>query len=166
MTARRRPSVLSACAAALLGLAACTDPSAPRQEIRETWPDGNPRVVMGLRGDTVFERLEYHATGQLKTRGQLWDGARHGVWNSYYDTGMPWSQVGYDRGQEHGTYRTYHPNGETAIEGAFEHGTRVGTWSFFSPEGALIRNEAIDEAVNEAANGAVNGASPAPSTSP
>ena len=166
MTACRRPIVLTAFAAALLGLAACDDPSAPRQEIRETWPDGNPRVVFGLRGDSVFERLEYHATGQLKSRGQLWDGARHGVWNSYYDTGMPWSQVGYDRGEEHGTYSTYHPNGETAIEGAFEHGTRVGTWSFFSPEGALIQNEATNETTNETVNGAVNDASPAPSTSP
>jgi len=156
MNARLYPTMLAgltAFAAALFGLAACTDPLAPRQEVQTTWPDGNPRIVLGLRADTVFERLEYHETGQLKSRGQLLDGARHGVWNSYYDTGMPWSQVGYDRGEEHGTYRTYHDNGEPAIEGAFDHGTRVGTWSFYSPEGELIRNEKV------------NGASPDPSTS-
>jgi hypothetical protein len=146
MTARRRPTVLTACAAAVLGLAACTDPLAPRQEVQTTWPEGNPRIVLGLRADTVFERLEYHETGQLKSRGQLLDGARNGVWNSYYESGMPWSQVSYDRGEEHGSYRTYHDNGEPAIEGAFDRGTRVGTWSFFSPEGELIRNEEVSNA--------------------
>ena len=72
------------------------------------------------------------------SRGQLLNGQRHGVWNSYYDSGMPWSQVSYDAGTEHGTYRTYHPNGEPAIEGAYDQGTRIGTWSFYSSEGELI----------------------------
>ena len=130
--------------------ASCTtsDPNAPRQEVQTTWPDGDPRVVLGFRGDTVYERLEYHETGQLKSRGQLLNGERHGIWNSYYDTGMPWSQVSYDRGEEHGSYRTYHPNGEPAIEGAFERGTRVGTWSFFGEDGELILAEEIRDAAS------------------
>ena len=102
-------------------LSATSDPNAPRQEVQSTWPDGDPRVVLGFRGDTVHEQLEYHETGQLKSRGQLLNGQRHGVWNSYYDSGMPWSQVSYDAGTKHGTYRTYHPNGEPAIEGAYDH---------------------------------------------
>ena len=77
----------------VLASCATSDPNAPRQEVQTTWPDGDPRVVLGFRGDTVFERLEYHETGQLKSRGQLLNGTRHGIWNSYYDTGMPWSQV-------------------------------------------------------------------------
>ena len=141
MTARLRPTVLIACAASLLGLATCTDPLAPRQEVQTTWPDGRPKIVLGLRSDTVYERLEYHQTGQLKSRGQLWNGTRHGIWNSYYDTGMPWSQVSYNRGEEHGSYRTYHPNGEPAIEGAFDHGTRIGTWSFYNPEGEQLTTQ-------------------------
>lgn len=144
MTARLRPTVLTVCSAALLGLAACTDPLAPRQEVQTTWPDGNPRVVLGFRGDTVHERLEYHETGQLMSRGQLLNGQRHGVWNSYYDSGMPWSQVNYDAGTEHGTYRTYHPNGEPAIEGAYHQGTRIGTWSFYSSEGELIQRGNVE----------------------
>ena len=144
MTARLYPTVLAgltAFAALLLGLASCTDPLAPRQEVQTTWPDGNPRIVLGLRADTVFERLEYHETGQLKSRGQLLDGARHGVWNSYYESGMPWSQVSYEEGTEHGTYRTYHDNGEPAIEGAFDHGTQIGTWSFYGEDGRVVKRE-------------------------
>ena len=113
-----------------LGMMACAKP--------RTWPDGNPRIVLGLRADTVFERLEYHETGQLRSRGQLLNGTRHGVWNSYYDTGMPWSQVSYNAGLEDGSYRTYHPNGEPAIEGAYLQGERSGTWRFYSPEGTLL----------------------------
>ena len=143
MTARLTSIFL---ALGVLASCATSDPNAPRQEVQTTWPDGDPRVVLGFRGDTVFERLEYHETGQLKSRGQLLEGTRHGIWNSYYDTGMPWSQVSYDRGEEHGSYLTYHDNGEPAIEGAFDRGTRVGTWSFFSPEGELIRNEEVSNA--------------------
>ena len=121
-------------------LRACTsrDPNAPRQEVQSTWPNGGPKVILGFRADTVYERLEYHETGQLKTRGQLSGGERHGVWNSYYDTGMPWSQVSYNAGLEEGDYRTYHPNGEPAIEGAYLQGERSGTWRFYSPEGKLL----------------------------
>ena len=131
---------------ASLVLSACTspDPNAPRHEIQSTWPNGDPKVVLGFRADTVYERLEYHETGQLKSRGQLLKGARHRVWNSYYDTGMPWSQVNYNAGIEEGSYRTYHPNGEPAIEGAYLQGDRFGTWRFYSPEGELIRVVAVE----------------------
>lgn len=123
-----------------LVLSACTlrDPNAPRQEVQSTWPNGDPKLVLGFRADTVYERLEYHETGQLKSRGQLLRGERHGVWNSYYDTGMPWSQVNCDAGVEDGSYRTYHPNGEPAIEGTYSGGQRTGTWRFYSPEGTLL----------------------------
>jgi hypothetical protein len=136
-------AVLGSLFTALVLCTACgpSNPGAPRQEVQSTWPDGRPKIVLGLRADTVYERLEYHQTGQLKSRGQLVNGARHGIWNSYYDTGMPWSQVTYDRGEEHGPYRTYHPNGEPAIEGAFDHGTRIGTWSFFGEEGQRLKDE-------------------------
>ena len=87
-------------------------------------------MVFGFRGDTVHERLEYHETGQLLSRGQLLKGERHGVWNSYYD-----------RGEEHGPYRTYHDNGEPAIEGIFDEGTRIGTWSFYGEDGNMIKRE-------------------------
>jgi hypothetical protein len=134
-------AVLGSLLTALVLVAGCSpNPGASRQEVQSTWPDGRPKIVLGLRADTVYERLEYHQTGQLKSRGQLVNGARHGIWNSYYDTGMPWSQVTYDRGEEHGPYRTYHPNGEPAIEGAFDHGTRIGTWSFFGEEGQRLKD--------------------------
>ena len=125
---------------------ACTsrDSNAPRHEIQSTWPNGDPKVVLGFRADTVHERLEYHETGQLKSRGQLLKGERHGVWNSYHDTGMPWSQVNYNAGIEEGSYRTYHPNGEPAIEGAYLQGDRFGTWRFYSSEGELIRVVAVE----------------------
>jgi len=130
---------------ALAGLASCatSDPNAPRQEIQSTWPDGDPRVVLGFRGDTLHERLEYHETGQLLSRGQLLKGERHGVCNSYYESGMPWSQVSYDRGEQHGTYRTYHDNGEPAMEGSFDHGTRTGTWSFYGKDGSVVKRETL-----------------------
>lgn len=77
----------------------------------------------------------------MMSRGQLLKGERHGVWNSYYENGMPWSQVNYDRGEEHGSYRTYHDNDEPAIEGIFDEGTRIGTWSFYGEDGNMIKRE-------------------------
>ena len=136
-----RLTIISLALGGLVSSCAIPDPSAPRQEVQSTWPNGNPRVVLAFRGDSVHERLEYHETGQLLSRGQLLKGERHGVWNSYYENGMPWSQVNYDAGTEHSTYRTYHPNGEPAIEGAYDQGTRIGTWSFYGEDGNMIKRE-------------------------
>jgi antitoxin component YwqK of YwqJK toxin-antitoxin module len=61
------------------------------------------------------------------------------VWNSYFDSGMPWSQAGYKRGVPHGDYVTYHPNGETAIEGTLEDGVKVGMWRFYDEQGVQLR---------------------------
>ena len=65
------------------------------------------------------------------------------MWNSYYESGMPWSQVSYDRGEEHGAYRTYHDNGEPAMEGTFDHGSRTGTWSFYGKDGSVVKRETL-----------------------
>ena len=125
----------------VLGLAiGCRpDPDTPTRTTTESWPDGRDKSVEVTRADTLVERLGYHENGQLSVRGGFADGKRHGVWNSYFDSGMPWSQAGYKYGVPHGEYITYHPNGETAIEGVFEDGVRAGLWRFYDEHGVQIR---------------------------
>ena len=59
----------------------------PSLGIVEWYPDNNPKVILQMRGDSVLERIEYYASGQVQSRGQLLEDARHGIWNSYYSQG-------------------------------------------------------------------------------
>ena len=115
------------------------DPDATTRTATKLWPDGSDKSVDITRADTLVERLEYHENGQLSVRGPFVGGKRHGVWNSYFDSGMPWSQAGYKRDVPHGDYITYHPNGETAIEGTFEDGVKAGLWRFYDDQGVQLR---------------------------
>ncbi len=115
------------------------DPDALTRTATASWPDGSDKTVNVARFDTLVERLEYHENGQLSVRGGFSGGKRHGMWNSYFDSGMPWSQAGYKRGVPHGEYTTYHPNGETAIEGSFEDGVKAGLWRFYDEQGIQLR---------------------------
>ena len=115
------------------------DPDALTRTATASWPDGSDKTVNVARFDTLVERLEYHENRQLSVRGGFSGGKRHGMWNSYFDSGMPWSQAGYKRGVPHGEYTTYHPNGETAIEGSFEDGVKAGLWRFYDEQGIQLR---------------------------
>ena len=115
------------------------DPDALTRTATASWPDGSDKIVNVARFDTLVERLEYHENGQLSIRGGFAGGKRHGMWNSYFNSGMPWSQAGYNRGVPHGEYTTYHPNGEIAIEGSYEDGVKAGLWRFYDERGVQIR---------------------------
>ena len=132
--------------ALLLTLALCACSDREPKEIVSTWPtDGAPKEVqLELDEGRGTEVQQFHENGRIHTRGVLLEGVRHGVWNTYREDGLPWSQVTYKNGVKEGLFRTWHVGGIPHIEGQHKDGVPAGKWRFYSTEGDLVETEDFD----------------------
>lgn len=109
------------------------------------WPDGTTRrKVEVVKGDTVSISL-FDSDGNLKKYGEWKDSKQHGVSESFYPNGLPWSKHTYDSGIQVGPYQTWYPNGNPFIIGQYDNqGKPDGTWQFFDESGTLIQEQPGD----------------------
>lgn len=88
------------------------------------------------------QHLEYHPNGALKIEGKLNDsGRRQGLWLSYYDNGIKWSESYYSNGDRDGHSITFFPNGAIRYVGEYKNDEKVGNWKFYDEEGNLVKEE-------------------------
>ena len=88
------------------------------------------------------ETVEYHPNGAVKMRGKLNDnGMRHGLWISFYDNGIKWSEAYYIDGVLDGHSITFFPNGKVRYIGEYKNGDKTGTWKFYDEAGELVKEE-------------------------
>jgi antitoxin component YwqK of YwqJK toxin-antitoxin module len=125
---------------------ACTAPE--KGEVISTWPSsGHPKEVHTVLGEGAGTEVQIlHENGSIHMRGTLLEGKRNGVWNTYREDGMPWSQVQYDSGTKEGLFRTWHVEGVPHIEGQHLGGEPSGTWRFYGTDGQLVHTEDYDTA--------------------
>ena len=60
-----------------------------------------------------------YATGAMKARGFLLDGAMHGVWEFFRKDGTLMRTGHFDRGRQVGTWRTFERSGRLVKETTF-----------------------------------------------
>lgn len=85
---------------------------------------------------------EYYETGELKIEGDYDDNeARHGLWVSYYESGIKWSESYYVHGIKSGHSITFFPNGKVRYVGEYADDKQIGQWSFYDEEGNLVKEE-------------------------
>lgn len=112
-------------------------------EIKETYADGKPKVVMEYtaneHGEKKLHKETHYFPGEKKYIEGEYDDAseRHGVWTSWYENGQKNSQVKYSDGKEDGDYDVWHPNGKHYIKGHYKMGDRVGVWTFYDTLGQV-----------------------------
>jgi len=82
--------------------------------------------------------------GNLRMRGELRGGKRHGPWTSYFPNGIIRSRATYVDGVEQGPTEVYHENGMTYYTGQYHNGTTVGEWIFYDPQGVELERVAYD----------------------
>jgi antitoxin component YwqK of YwqJK toxin-antitoxin module len=103
--------------------------------VEDTTPDPN------APGD--FE--EYYPNGALKIKGKNnAEGNREGLWISYYDNGIKWSESYYDNGIKNGHSLTFFPNGGIRYVGEYENDVKIGTWKFYDEAGELLNEEVFE----------------------
>lgn len=127
----------------LAGLLAFSQLSCAPREARETivskYENGQPRVVQqtGTKSSEIIE-LHYYASGKVHMQGPIVDGQRHGLWKSWYEDGILWSEGSFEQGLRHGKGVVYHPGGLKHIEGEYENGKKTGIWQAWDETGILV----------------------------
>ncbi len=109
----------------------------------DTVPDDKPYVPPDVieivpGGD----HKEYHPNGALKIEGQYdMNSVRRGLWISYYENGLKWSESYYVNGIQDGHSLTFYPNGKIRYVGEYRQGERIGEWRFYDDAGNLTQTE-------------------------
>lgn len=85
---------------------------------------------------------EFYETGELKIEGNFDEEEnRHGLWVSYYETGLKWSESYYVHGVKNGHSVTFFPNGKIRYVGEYKEDEKVGRWTFYDEEGNVVQEE-------------------------
>lgn len=79
--------------------------------------------------------------GQTKMKGEVLQGKRHGLWTTWRQNGMKWSESTYNLGVLEGKTVSYHENGQVNYIGYYKNDKKDGKWIFFDEEGAQIKEE-------------------------
>jgi antitoxin component YwqK of YwqJK toxin-antitoxin module len=83
---------------------------------------------------------EFYVNGNLKVEGNMVDGKRIGQWFSYYEDGMIWSEMNYNKeGRRHGANVSYYENGTKRYEGQYIDDLQKGKWLYYNKDGTLAK---------------------------
>ncbi len=102
-------------------------------QVEETAP------IVKLETGEFFEK---YPNGNLKTEG--WNnaqGERDGVWYSYYETGVKWSESAYKNGLKDGHSIVFYPNGKMRYMGDYKNDKKTGHWTFYNETGEITKEE-------------------------
>jgi antitoxin component YwqK of YwqJK toxin-antitoxin module len=116
------------------------------QEVKESYPDGSPKVVyfyeVSNEDSLLKKHREYHANGQLRIEGQYDENEkRTGVWRAFYKDGVLQSQAEFLQGYRNGHTLVYYTNGVKRYSGKFALGKKTGTWTYTDSLGIVLRKE-------------------------
>ena len=88
----------------------------------------------------LFSSVLQETFGQTsRTRGELRDGKKEGIWEIYYPDGKLMARETYAAGQLHGWVHTFHPNGKSASREFWQEDLLEDSAYYFYPEGSLHR---------------------------
>ena len=88
---------------------------------------------------------EKYPNGQVKIEGMLnKKSERVGLWISYYENGVKWSESYYEKGLLNGHSVTFFPSGKIRYVGEYINDKKVGDWKFYDESGELSKTENFD----------------------
>lgn len=98
--------------------------------------DFNPAEGMKEGDNEVF-----YKNGQLKMKGRVLDGKRHGIWTTWRENGLKWSENTYILGALEGKTVSFYPNGQIHYIGYYSNNVKSGKWTFFDENGGILKEE-------------------------
>ena len=87
---------------------------------------------------TTGSFIERYDNGNLKTEG--WRNSssqRDGIWYSYYEHSVKWSELSYVNGIKEGASVVYFPNAKVHYKGQYKNDKKTGTWTFYNEDGTV-----------------------------
>ncbi|MCA6436490.1 MAG: hypothetical protein IM600_05060 [Bacteroidetes bacterium] len=99
----------------------------------------NPLLILPPDSEYTGDYEDRYRNGIVKFKGQYRFGQRHGMWLSFFDNGLKWSELEYDKGNRNGLNIVYYTNGKTRYKGFYKNDLRDSVWQFFDTTGTLIQ---------------------------
>lgn len=84
------------------------------------------------------EYIELYPNGKVQTEG--WnnaEGLRDGIWYSYYENGVKWSESSYKNGVKDGYSIVFFHNGKVRYMGDYKNDEKTGHWVFYNEDGDI-----------------------------
>jgi len=98
------------------------------------------------------ESIEKYGNGAIKIKGLLVKGLRQGLWESFYENGVKWSESNYLFGIREGAYKIFYSNGKLKIHGAYKNEKKTGIWYFYNEEGKFEKEIDFDKSEGDETN--------------
>lgn len=131
----------------ILCLVACNR-NASKQESAEEKPRDrmSQDFTFESKADSVVsgEQIHYHKNGVIEMRGMMKDGKRDGLWKSWYENGLPWSETTFVLGKKNGKTTTWYDNGKKRYEGFYTNDKESGRWMFWKEDGSIADTKNYD----------------------
>lgn len=128
----------------MLGMIACQNQEKNQVNIetKVEKPDEQHTVNEYEVGVSPGDYVEYHENGNVKIKGQYDQGnERTGLWISYYDNGIKWSESYYIKGKKDGHSFTFYPNGKIRYRGEYDMDQKTGKWTYYDESGNVTNEE-------------------------
>lgn len=110
----------------------------------------NPLLIMPPDSNFTGDYIDKYPTGITKFKGFYRFGKRHGQWISFYQNGLPWSEMNFDKGLRNGQNITYTETGKLRYKGIYKNDKRDSIWLYFDTIGnvaerILYKNDIVEK---------------------
>jgi antitoxin component YwqK of YwqJK toxin-antitoxin module len=103
-------------------------------------------VSSGVKDSIIAngEYIKHYKNGVIEMRGMMKDGKRDGLWKSWYQDGLPWSETTFKDGIKEGPTVTYYENGGKRYEGFYSNDEEYGKWIFYDEKGNVTQTQTFE----------------------
>jgi antitoxin component YwqK of YwqJK toxin-antitoxin module len=87
------------------------------------------------------ESISRYKSGAVRMQGMMKDSKREGLWKSFYENGVQWSESTFVCGVKFGKTTTWYENGNKRYEGFYANDKESGMWTFWNEAGELVNTK-------------------------
>ena len=135
----------------ILGLISCSNQAGEKKvEVVKVEPQVNrdsTRFTITSPQDTTQngESILKYPNGNVRMKGMMKDGKREGLWKSYYETGLQWSETTFEAGIKNGRTSTWYENGKKRYDGFYKNDLESGKWIYWNEAGEQMSTKDFDK---------------------
>jgi len=128
-------------------IASCKTKTTREENIQEKKDTIQREFAFESKTDSVVtngEQIYYHKSGAVEMRGIMKNNQRDGLWKSFYENGLPWSETTFKEGKKDGRTTTWYENGQKRYEGFFTNDLESGKWVYWHEDGTIAGTHNYD----------------------
>lgn len=135
----------------IIGLISCSNQAADEKiaeaKVEKSTKMDSTTFTIVSQHDTITkdgESIIKYPNGNVKMLGMMKDGKREGLWKSFYENGLHWSETTFAAGIKNGKTTTWYENGKKRYEGFFTNDLESGKWTYWNEAGELVDTKNFD----------------------